>query len=255
MNDLTIIMTCVGFYDFLELTLPEAMKFGRVIVATSPKDQKTIEVVERCGAECFQTKAWYKNEAPFNKGAGLNATIAHVKPSGWLLLLDVDIILMPPPPQATPISELDRKCMYGVRRRNCIDEDTWRKHSEQRTWYELKIEALPPIIRKPRHKHQLRLWGHRPTSNPIGVLGFFQLWHYPTHPHGLFEHRTAAKYDVDLALKWPDAARKLLPWNAYSVIHLGPSAANWRGRQTKLWDIPEIPEGALEKAAAEYYAK
>jgi len=249
-EQLTIITTSVNYSDYLQLILPEAVKYGRVIVATSPADRDTIMVTEANGAECFQTNAWTNNRAPFSKGAGINAALDYAKPDGWLLLLDSDIVLMPPPPDFWPLNRMDETCMYGVRRRSCYSEDVWRKCLRDKSWYDLPLDPLPPVKRRGK---QMKVWGGRPTANPIGLQGYFQLWHYPTAPHRMKEHRTAAKYDVELALTWDDDKRVLLPWNDYSVIHLGHARRNWKGRTTHRWNVIPIPAGELEQAAERRY--
>ena len=161
-EQLTIITTSVNYSDYLRLTLPEAVKYGRVIVATSPDDKDTIAVSAACGAECFQTNAWTDGKAPFRKGAGINAAIEYAKPEGWLLLLDSDIILTPPPPDFVTFDKLDTTCLYGVRRRSCPEEDVWRKCMQQNSWYALPVDPLPPLKRIGK---KMKVWGSRPWGS------------------------------------------------------------------------------------------
>jgi len=250
MDTLTIIMTSVDYSDYLQLTLPEAVKYGRVVVATSPDDDRTIRIAESLGAECLQTYAWNNHRSPFSKGAGINAALEYAKPQGWLLLLDSDIVLLPPPPNFWPLSRLDTTCLYGVQRRQCPTEQLWRQCLNRKSWYDLPVDPLPLVRGRGRKK---KVWGGRPTGNPIGLEGYFQLWHYPFDTRGLSECRTAAKYDVELGLRWPDDKRMLLPWAGYTVIHLGPARQNWKGRKTAQWSALPIPNGELEQAAEKYH--
>jgi hypothetical protein len=246
-----ILTVCVDYADFLQVTLPEAMKYGNVTVATSPHDIQTIELCNALGANVVITGAWYKDDAPFNKGAGMNAALEALKPQGWLLSMDADIVLTPQPAGATPVALLDTDCMYGARRRECEQMSRWERCLRQRDYFHLRMSPLPPVYGK---KGKGRVWGSRPTSNPVGIQGYFQLWHYASHPFKMHEHRTAAKYDVELGLKFPDHRRMLVPWPNYTVLHLGIRKTNWKGRKTEAWDTCGIPPGDLEKAAKIYYA-
>jgi len=239
-------MTSVDYSDFLALTLPEAVRYGRVVVATSLTDGSTEAVAKRCGAECFKTCAWNKYNAPFNKGAALNEALAYAKPDGWLLIMDSDILMMPPPPDRVGLNELDKTCLYSARRRSCKTEAQWKRCKRKKSWYSLGLDPLPAVRKN-------KVWGKRPTSNPIGIEGYFQLWHYPTRPIGISENRTAAKYDVALGLEWADEKRLLLPWVDYAVLHLGHLGRNWKGRKTERWRVSPAESAALEEAARKHH--
>jgi len=252
MEDLTIITTCVGYSDFLELTLPHMMCHGRVIVATSPTDVDTCAVAMNHVGDtgCFITDAWHKDGAPFNKGAGINAAIEFAQPKTWLLLLDADIILPPLPVQAKPETQLNPLHFYSVRRRDCPTADCWRRCLRDGKWFQLPMMPLPPVKRRGK---KFMVWGVRPTANPIGLQGYFQLWNYELMPRKMHEHRTATKYDVDLALNWPDDRRMLLPWQGYCVIHLGTPRVNWKGRQTERWNVDPVSRISLASSAHLHY--
>lgn len=246
----TIITTCVNYDDYLKLTLPHAVKWGRVIVVTDTNDYETAKLVQEHGAELYVTDAFYRNGDRFNKGRALNEAIQHVKPDGWLLLLDSDIILPPPPSDSPTIESFDKRYLFGCRRVMCDTETEWMTALRVRNWLELPLSPLPPVRGLGKKR---RVWGSRRTKNPVGIQGYFQLWHYPTYPHKLLEYRTAKNYDVDLGLKWPDDYRVLVPWPVYTVIHLGPRKKNWSGRITSTWDAEPIPAGELELAAEKQY--
>jgi hypothetical protein len=76
-----------------------------------------------------------------------------------------------------------------------------------------------------------------PTSNPAGLFGCFHLWHFPTRPlsYGQFgEFPTAAQYDIDFALNWPEDSRHFL--SDIEILHLDHPQRNWRGRRTPSWE-------------------
>jgi hypothetical protein len=256
-DQLTIITTCVNYDDFLSLTLPHMIKWGRVIVVSNRHDFETGKVAAKHGAELFCTDAWYKDNSKFNKGAALNEAIAHANPQGWLLSVDADTLLLPQPLESNNISMFDKEIMYGSPRRMCYGVARWNQAIREQSWYEFPIDAFPPIKGKNKKKGKPgKLWGSRPTANPVGVQGYFQLWHWPTHPHKLLEYHNAAMYDVELALNWEDHKRVVMPWPDYSVLHLGLRKVNWKGRESVRWDgdpIDLIPEGDLEQAAMKFH--
>lgn len=250
---LTIITTCVRYWDFLGLTLDSMLAMGdRVIVATSLQDRETIDLVEKSDAELFVTSAWTKDKAVFNKGAALQEAIAYAAPE-WLLLTDADTFLMPPPPNHQPVDTLPKGYLYGAQRRMCNVEADWQRVAQDHTWRMLPLQAFPPVRGGSKGKPG-RVWGHRPTANPIALQGYFQLWHYPTNPFELKSSRTAAKYDVSLALNWPDDKRVVIPWPMYTVVHLGPSKVNWQGRNSPRWvNAAPVARDEMPNIAKAYY--
>lgn len=246
-----ILIACVDYSDFLRITLPEAVKYGDVTVATSPEDITTIELCQKHGANCVITDAWYKDDMPFSKGAGMNVAVEQMKPKGWLLSLDSDIVMTPLPPNHISYDKFNEDCLYGARRREIERVAQWEKCIRERKYFRQRMSPLPPLRGKGQNK---RVWGFRPTKNPVGLQGYFQLWHYGKHPIRFREHPTAAKYDVDLGLQFPDERRVLVPWPNYTVLHLGIRKTNWKGRVTASWETCGIPDGDLEKAAKKYYA-
>ena len=223
-------------------------------VVTSSQDTKTIELCQQFDVRCVITDAWYKRNSPCNKGAAMNVALQEMQPSGWLLSVDADIILLPPPSGLTP--EFDPTCMYGARRRMCDEATRWSQCLRERDYIDLPMSSLPPVYAK-RGKNGKRgkkkVWGHRPTCNPVGLQGYFQLWHYGSYPLRMQECIGANSYDVELGLKFSDDKRWLVPWPHYFVIHLGLPKVNWLGRKTEHWDMDPIPNGDLEMVAKSYY--
>lgn len=246
----TTIIASVEYGDFLQVTLPTVKQLGEVIVVTSPQDMLTTMVCDANNVVCHQTDVWYKDGAPFNKAAGINEVINMQRPYiDWLLLLDADIVL-PPLPSRYSLDDLDPDAFYGVRRRNCETAEDWQRVCDHQAWFKLPLEPLPAIKMTSRGP---RLWGHRPTSNPIGVKGFFQLWNFHRHPIMLNEHPTAAKYDVELALRWPQEMRKLVPWPGYTPIHIGVPRVNWAGRKSGRWEVDLLDLEGFQEAAQRHY--
>lgn len=217
-------------------------------MVTAPRDTAARALAEQHGARLFLTDAWWKNGSAFNKAAGLNAALLNEANLTWVLLLDSDILLLPPPPGATPIAQLDCDCLYGAIRVACLTPAVWTHTVCTGRW-----GALPeiPLLAVRAGKYGASVCRRR-TSNSIAMQGYFQLWNYRAHPHVLREYATAADYDMQLALRFPDKARRLLPWPGYAVIHVGEARRNWSGRVTDTWDVSPLPLDLFNKYAATF---
>lgn len=222
---------CVDYEDFLRLTLPNNMgRLGCLTVVTSPRDEQTIRLAQEAGADLLVTDAWYR-DGPFSKARALNEWICSVGPvdaDRWLLAVDADIVL--PPGLSLALAHLDTRGLYGARRRTCTSEAAWNEFVDQRRSFESFPIDIPPVKNG-------RVWGSRPTSNPAALCAYFQLWNpmcsvgmkqFPRSP-------TAADYDVEFALSFPEHQRSFL--SDYEVLHLGPSKANWGGRKSARWQV------------------
>lgn len=224
-----VAIACVDYDDFLRLTLPvNARHQFNITVLTSPDDQATIRIARDCGVSLLVTTAWSYG-GPFNKARALNEWLGGIsidRQNRWHLVLDADVML---PPSATlRLEGLNAQGLYGARRRLCEDEAAWNEFAKhKRTIDSFPAEELP--------LKNGRVWGACPTSNVAGLCGYFQLWH-PKHSLGArrFAQRpTAARYDLDFALSFPDETRALIP--RYDVLHLGITKVDWAGRRSKRW--------------------
>jgi len=250
---LTILVASVNYSDFLRLTLPTLTPFGKVYVVTSWDDPATKEVAHANGAAVCYTDSWYKDGATFNKAAALNDALrlaADDEPLDWVLSLDSDIMLPPPKPGSAPLETLHPAKMYGVRRLDCIDMETFERCNTEGGWFDLPMIPLPSIFSTPKGP---RLWGHRLTANPIAVQGYFQLWNQDYWGREFKEYSTAAHYDVEFALRWADTDRMLIPWPDYTAVHLGEARLNWKGRTTPEFATSELDYPAFCRAAEEHY--
>lgn len=220
---------CVEYDDFLGITLPHNVLYlPSVTVITAPWDHKTIAIAEQAGATVLATDAW-KVGGPFNKGRALNEWIRKVQQtsteSTWLLSLDADILL---PSGGISLAGLDPTCLYGVKRRMCPDQIAFRQYTEG-TRSLLSFDCNIPKVRNGM------VWGHRPTSNPAALQGYFQLW-CPASASGAAwfdETGTAAGYDVQFGLSFPSNNRRYL--ESIEVLHLGLEKTNWEGRASTRW--------------------
>lgn len=221
---------CVEYDDFLRLTLRNnCERLGAVTVLTSPSDSATIQLAERHGAKLLVTDAWWSG-GTFNKARALNEWIDQVEIAHenlWLLVLDADILL--PLDLDLAVDGLDPTGLYSVRRRMCEDESAWNDFTKERRSLESFLLNVPPVKNG-------RVWGKRPTSNAAAICGYFHLWN-PRHASGMKrfpEMPSAANYDVEFALSFPEERRRFFP--KFEALHLGLSKTNWEGRRSTRWE-------------------
>ncbi len=236
MGNLDCLITCVGYDDFLRRTVPiNRHQFRRLLVITSPEDNRTISYCQEQGIETVITDSWTVNGATFNKGRALNDGLAELRKADpdWVCVLDADIILRPGF-NLTP--HLNPENLYSAKRRLCLHKYHYEQWLAQNNWDwdNFTVEEIP--IESPNGGGDKRLWGNRriTTDNPAGALGYLQLWsmrqykaQYPTN------FQNAHSYDIRFAMGWPDNKRFWLPTD---VLHLGWRKLNWAGRVTKRWD-------------------
>lgn len=234
---LEAVIVCNQYSDFLRNTLPNNKhQFDRVVVVTSPEDIDTQKFCEFYHVECVVTEAMRTADGHFCKGAGINAGLARLEKTGWVLHLDADIWLPPQTRHLLQLANLDKRMLYGIDRFNVRGFEAWQN-----------------FLRKPALQQEMGVYVHLDNHNfPVGTrvmiygmdgytpIGFFQLWNPKasgvfSYPQG---HTTAAREDTQFAAKWKRGARGFIP----EVIgyHLESSdaanAANWNGRKTSLFE-------------------
>jgi len=217
------ITVCVGYDDFLRLTLPRTIQHvAELTVVTTPTDTRTLELCQQYSerVRVHTTDVFYAQGASFNKGAAIEETFELRGRDGWFLLLDADILL----PETVPAFELVSGKLYTPYRRIMS-----------------KVDGLTSTPSVDPQQLQLR--------REPGHFGYFQLFHaadpaisqlpwYQTdwvHAGGcdsVFEKRWAVK-------------DKLRP--PFEVIHLGDPDENWYGRTRPRLDNGEIPADAAAR--------
>jgi len=226
------IITCVGYADFLAITLPETKRwFKAITVLTSPDDSETIAFAKHEGVELYITGVWHENGATFNKAAAINSFLDQRNLDGtdsWVLFLDADILLLSNP--HPDIANLNPKGLYSIKRRMCETEQEWRKLCAG----QLCVDDLPLYVPEVVNG---KVWKHRPTNNSAALCGYFQLWHI-TNAIGMKRmppSSNASSYDVLFAFSFPEALRLFI--EGREVLHLGPRKTNWDGRVSPRWNI------------------
>lgn len=210
-----IVLTCLGYADFLFFILPFAKSFAaRVVVVTSPEDRETIAVCEHHGVVCVPTLAFFVGGGKFNKGAALNAGITHLERKSWVLIMDADILIPPGVRESLSSQNLRTDTIYGADRSNCDGLDTFRDCQRRGSFV-----GLPTLAR----------FGLQYGTPP---LGYFQLWHGSQRPHGPWyeeSHTGADRTDILFCRSFD--RREYLPIN---VVHLDTDrhsyGKNWLGR-------------------------
>lgn len=184
-------------------------------MVTTPTDQRTKDVVAQVpNARCYETDAFYRYGAKFNKGLAMEEGLENLGREGWICIFDADTLF----PDVMPL--------------------------------ELTIGNLytPPrlILEDPRLWSPVFNWATATPSNDRQFPGYFQLfhasdpniaelpWYDVTSAHaglgdGYFQSRWAPQ-------------NKIRP--NFNVLHLGPRDTNWFGRSSVRVDgtLPEQAE-------------
>lgn len=222
------VIPCVGYDDFLALTLPGNLKLlDSVTVLTEPEDAATARLAAGLNAEIFVTDAW-RRDGPLSKASALNEWISRATtfdPEQWLMVLDADMLLFAP--LEPEIRHVDPRGLYSLPRRICETAEDFQSFLQGRTALrQFPLDVAPATDGK--------LWNLVPTTNHASLAGYLHLW-CPMRAAGRLRYpaaRTAEGYDLGFALSFPDELRNYL--NGES-LHLGPTQVNWSGRRSPRW--------------------
>lgn len=213
---------CVGYDDILRLTMPTVLPFvSELLVVSSPADERTAALVAGTDrARLLRTDAFYRDGAKFNKGLAIEEGFSALGRTGWLLVLDADIML-PPDAARRLVKPLRPGCLYTAPRRVLNDAAAW-----------------PDYHMRPDR------WAGLPLRDDRGHFGYFQLFHAtdpvlrPRPWYGVTSTH-AGRCDNEFQLKW-GKAHKLRP--GFEVLHVGPCDENWFGRATDRIDGVPVPD-------------
>lgn len=209
---ITAISTCVGYDDYLSISLPLNRSFFKnYYIVTTKEDKATQKLAKAYDCKLVLTDIFTK-KASFNKGAAINLALASLKDT-WVCHIDSDIVI-----EADTIPLINKNNIYGCIRYMCPSVAAWKqkKHSEWET-YNGKFFVVNGV--------KIKKWL---------PLGYFQLWH--TSSNNLYPSNctTAAESDVIFSLNWDNQ----ICLENIKALHLpvvgNPiEGANWRGRTTK----------------------
>lgn len=200
------VIVCVEYDDLLCVTLPTIRPhFERVVVVTTASDTGTQQVCREGGAECYETNAFFRNGAEFNKGAAINEGFDVLGRKGWLAVVDADIVF--PSTVRKFTGSLEPGKLYVPRRRLC---------------------------NHPAEYHGQLDWSGWPVVPEREYAGYCQIFHASDpvlrqSPWYSTRWRHAGGCDSDFQARWKPANRARL---SFEVLHLGPLGQNWYGRHT-----------------------
>ncbi len=208
------IITCVDFDDILQITLPQNVKyFDQILVVTASHDKRTIRIAQSSPHVMpYETNAFYRDGAKFNKGLAIENALDFIGRDGWIVTLDVDIIVSHP--LSIYINQLDTECLYGARRRMCYNPAEYKEANWEK--YPIKMDGEIP--------------------------GCFQLFHASAsvlhdRPWYGVGWTHAGGYDSDFEAKFrPNHTR----WLPFEILHLGQDGENWYGRTAPRLDGKKV---------------
>lgn len=235
---LEAVITCVDYGDFLKYTLPKNMvHFDRIVVVTSPEDNETKGICRKLGISCTETTVHRENGHLFNKGRLINLGLAHLEQKDWIVHMDADILVPDRLKFMLNKAPLDKKCIYGLDRVNCVGKNMFDKIEHLQWQHHFLLNPPEGLTGGSRLIH----WDHGYCP-----IGYFQLFHSSTNHIYPTNDGTAEHTDVLFAVQWERKNRHLLP-EGY-CIHLesmpGQSmGVNWKGRKTPRFDgmMPQMP--------------
>lgn len=241
------IVTSVDYADYLDQTIPYVLPHvDDLMVVTTPGDIRTQHVCNQHSVKCYETDDFSKGGKPFDKAAGINFGLRHLKLDGWVLHLDADTVLPPRTRHMLENTGLDPAKIYGCDRVSCVGRATWDAFKAT-PWHSFEWRCL---VHAPGNGWPLMSRVAHMSHGGYCPIGFFQLWcpigsgikTYPEEKQGTAEHS-----DVLFALQWPREDRVLIP--EIIAIHLETKnkgddksmGANWRGRVSPEFNLAETP--------------
>jgi len=219
---LEAVVVCVGFADFLDLTLPWNMKhFDKYVVVTSSEDKDTQEVAKKYGATIVISDRYKENGAKFNKGKLVNDAMKVLDYDDWVLFTDVDILL------PTNLREEFNKRIWNPG----ILYYASRLHTPPFGVYEWvteyqKNEALAKTLKFCDPNTNQKPWGYFQLFNCRA-----QVLKGKGRNVCSEDFTSAGGIDKHFEELWPPSRQALAP---FSIIHMahGPMGGNWTGRKS-----------------------
>lgn len=206
-QDIKGVVVCVGYDDLLEITLQRNMQhLASCLVVTTKDDERTKAVVESVpGCQVYETDAFTRHGARFNKGLALEETWDVIGRSGWIMVWDADILL--PRHDRYKIPDLTLGHLYSARRL---------------------------ILEEPRRWHEGFDWRNAVLHNDRLFPGYLHVFHandpaLVQRPWYDVTFTHAGGGDGYFQSRWRLEDKVRFDW---SVLHLGPIDTNWHGRAT-----------------------
>lgn len=263
---LRAITVAVDYADLLAVTLPyNRAHFSDVMVVTDDRCCYDVQrICDPLGVKVYATQRFYEGKADFNKWSALEAGLDVFGRTGWITLLDADVLW----PKSVTIAEIPKTttAMFGMtltcRTRTRKTETGW-------TWSVLPFvkgclycprrRMLADPLRHVRDGHFIvppeETWAtFPPHPNEAEFAGYSQIfscddpvlgsppWHATDYTH-------AGTADSLFQDKW-DKKNKIRP--PFECLHIGCAGVNWFGRTSDYLDGTRPPDAAkkLAKLAA-----
>lgn len=239
------ILVSVDFNDLLSITLPYNRKhFSDVMVVTDTKNERPVrEICERNNACMYVTDSFYSEGAKFNKWKALEEGLDKFGRSGWIALMDVDI-LWPRELKVECTTKGTPSVYYSYKGTICTQEVNQLCSPLRRMMLDIPIPFSSGNI--PSENTWSRFKLHR---NVLEWAGYSQILNCadPYLPKGYW-HQTkfihAGCSDSFFQNLWP-VERKIRP--NFEVLHLGEPGMNWMGRASDYLDGTKNPLGESRK--------
>lgn len=209
-----ILLVCVNYADFLEVTLPETLKISRPIVVTTPDDKETISLCFKHKVQTILSTRCYEGGAKFNKGKLVNELLREAYrqvPNGWIAIADSDMIL---PKLEIDTNSLRIGFLYGVPRINVKNKEELSRYFNNGEIDYARLKTDFP----------------KAEDDDVGI-GYFQLFHTSKRAFYSEEFGTADMSDLLFRSLFPRtiSLKKI-------AIHLSQGwKLNWSGRKSARW--------------------
>lgn len=214
---LDVVIVSVNYNDYLIISLSENIKhFDNITVVTSPEDKVCQNICKKLNVKCVVTDVMYENGASFNKGKAINVGINSIDNPDIILLLDADIIVE----KAINISQLSDEVLYTAERYILPNYQSYMNYLINKNKFS-KIEH----------------------DKGYGFFQLFSMNNSVIQKENVFPDTfTDASYS-DLVFR----DKFDLKINLTSVLHLGESFLNWKGRVTENFLSNEQFENKLKE--------
>lgn len=210
------IVVCVNYDDLLAITLPRNIwHLSSCLVVTTKEDERTKTVCRSVpGCQVYETDAFTRYGARFNKGLALEEAFDVIGRVGWILVWDADVLF---PNQSPLFTNTVPGNLYSARRHVLNDASSWYDRIN---------------------------WAGVPIHNDKLFPGYFHLFHaddpmLQQHPWYDVTFSHAGGGDGYFQSRWAEQDKIRFPWN---VMHLGPIDTNWHGRASDRIDGQPITD-------------
>lgn len=223
---------CVGYADFLSVTLPFNIRhFDKFVVVTSSDDRSTQEIARKHGAHLVVSDRHHEDGADFNKGKLINDGLAALSKDGWILLTDADIFLQP---------NL-RACIT----KHATNYETLYYSARVEPRYEEREAWVRQFLQDPNLMYTLEMQDPNKNCKPWGYFQLFSKRAKAIHKRGQHiyseDFRTAGSVDNHFQNLWAKQHKEFLPLSCCVHIPHGSFTTNWAGRVSTEFRLSSDP--------------